>query len=299
VNLAFVGLGTMGGVMAARLLGAGHRVTGYDVRADALDALAQRGGAAAESPADAATNAEIVLTSLPSSESARTAILDSERGVIAGLGHGGMLIEMSTISMSLIQEVHETFADRGFQVLDAPVTQSTGMVSTGRMTVMVGGEAEVLERVRPVLEVLGSNIIHLGGPGAGMASKLATQYAGLCNLLAAGEAIRIATGYGADINRFRELGPNSLASSRMFDIAANWIQHAGDVETIGFVSIFEKDIRLGAQAAAEAGVRHDLGQATAELFADALERGWAQENYLTVLDLLSEGSEATVTQDGV
>lgn len=289
MNLGFIGLGVMGLPMACRLVNAGHQVSVYDVRADAVSAAAAAGGLASGSPREVAAAADIVLTSLPTVSAVRSVVLDEADGVLAGLRPGALLIELSTISMPLVKEIHAALSAKGGQVLDAPVTQSTGRVAEGKLTIMVGGEADVLERARPILDVLGTHILHMGPAGAGAASKLATQYAGVCNLVTAAEAMLLACGHGVDPDRYVELAPGSIGQSRMFDLAASWLTREGDgppAGIAGFLGIFEKDIRLGVEAAVEAGNRHDIGQVTADLFAEGIARGWAEHHYLTVLELL-------------
>jgi 3-hydroxyisobutyrate dehydrogenase-like beta-hydroxyacid dehydrogenase len=298
MNLGFVGLGVMGLPMACRLVEAGHQVSVYDVRADAVGAAASAGGVAAGSPREVAAAADIVLTSLPTVPAVRSVVLDEADGVLAGLRPGALLIELSTISMPLVMEIHEGLAAKGAHVLDAPVTQSTGRVAEGKLTIMVGGEADLLDRARPILEVLGTRILHMGPAGAGAASKLATQYAGVCNLVTAAEAMLLACDYGVDPERYVELAPGSIGQSRMFEVAASWLTREGDgppAGIAGFLEIFEKDIRLGVEAAAQTGNRHDMGQACANLFAEGMARGWGDQHYLTVLDLLQVQAEPVVS----
>jgi 3-hydroxyisobutyrate dehydrogenase-like beta-hydroxyacid dehydrogenase len=299
MRVGFVGLGAMGLPMARRLLDAGHEVTVFDVRAAAVEEVVATGALAADSGRTVAENVEVVFTSLPSVESVREAILDENTGVIAGLAPGGLLIEMSTISVGIVREIHGAFAERDLSVLDAPVTQATGMAADGALTIMVGGDLDVLERARPLLEVLGTNIVHMGPAGAGTASKLATQYAGVCNLVSATEAILLATGNGVDLQRLMELAPNSIANSRVFAVAATWIgqeDRDAPVGPQGYVEIFEKDIRLGVEAAADAGNRHDVGRVCAALFAEGIRRGWAEKSYLQILQLLEQPEELASAQ---
>jgi 3-hydroxyisobutyrate dehydrogenase-like beta-hydroxyacid dehydrogenase len=294
VNLGFVGLGVMGLPMASRLIRAGHQVTVYDVRGEAVEEAAAAGGLPAGSPREVAAAADIVLTSLPTVSAVESVVLDETDGVIAGLRPGALLIELSTISMPLVREIHAALAANGAQVLDAPVTQSTGRVADGHLTIMVGGEADVLDRARPILEVLGTHIRHMGPAGAGAASKLATQYAGVCNLVTAAEAMLLARDHGVDPESYIQLAPGSIGESRMFDLAASWLTREGEgppAGITGFLGIFEKDIRLGVEAAVEAGSRHDLGQACADLFAEGVARGGADDHYLSVLDLLQTPAE--------
>ena len=153
MRLGFVGTGTMGGPMAGRLIDAGHQLTVYDVRPDAMSALCARGARPAENPAAVARSSEVVFSSLPGPAEVEQVALDPESGVLAGLQQGGAYIDMTTNAPAVARRVAAACRARGLEMLDAPVS---GRPPT--MTVMVGGDDAVFAKYRPLLAAMAGNI---------------------------------------------------------------------------------------------------------------------------------------------
>ena len=180
-QIGFIGLGTMGRPMARNLLKAGHRLTVYDVVPDAVAALAGEGARAAATARQAAEGAEVVVSMLPASQHVVAALLGAD-GAVEGLGAGATLIDMSTLDPGTTRRVAEAVAARGARMLDAPVSGSSAGAESGTLTIMIGGDAAVVEEQRDVLGAMGSNLIHCGPVGMGETVKL-------CNNLVAGAAV--------------------------------------------------------------------------------------------------------------
>jgi 3-hydroxyisobutyrate dehydrogenase-like beta-hydroxyacid dehydrogenase len=177
MRIGFIGTGTMGRPIAEHLIGAGHRLTVYDVRPEAMGPLLGQGAAFADSPMEAAYAAEAVFTSLPGPAEVEAAALDSERGLFAGLRRGGTYIDLTTNAPATIRHIAEAAAKRDIRFLDAPVS--------GRppdMTVMVGGSESDFAQSRPLFEAIAANVFRVGPSGAGCAAKLVTQYLGYTGL---------------------------------------------------------------------------------------------------------------------
>jgi 3-hydroxyisobutyrate dehydrogenase len=172
-DIAFIGLGHMGLPMALNLARAGHPVTAFDLDAHALAKAKQQGLRVAACAAAAAEGAGTVISMLPASRHVESLFL-GEAGLLRELAEGTLAIDCSTIAPAAARKVAEAAAARGVQVLDAPVSGGTAGAVAGTLTFIVGGEAGVLERARPVLQAMGRNIFHMGAHGAGWPSCATT-----------------------------------------------------------------------------------------------------------------------------
>ena len=193
-RIAFIGVGNMGLPMVRNLLAAGHEVRAYDVSTDALAEAVQAGAGEATSLADAVTGVETVITMVPEGRHVRAVYL-GDGGNDGILGHApreALLADCSTIDIATAREVAATAAESGYEMIDAPVSGGVTGAAAGTLTFMVGGTAAGFERARPVLSAMGRNVVHLGGPGHGQATKI-------CNNMMAGIAITAASPGSAGI----------------------------------------------------------------------------------------------------
>ena len=217
-TIGFIGLGNMGGPMAANLVKAGHTVTGFDLNPAALDALAKAGGKVAKSAAEAVTGASVVITMLPAGEHVREVYLHQGGLIDVAKDAKPLLIDCSTIDVDSARTVTAAAEAAGLAMLDAPVSGGTVGAQNGTLTFMVGGTEEAFARGKPVLEAMGKNIFHAGGPGAGQAVKicnnmmLAINMVGVCRRLPAGRRNLAWTGTSC-IRSARTATANSWALS--------------------------------------------------------------------------------------
>ncbi|WP_051791955.1 NAD(P)-dependent oxidoreductase [Amycolatopsis jejuensis] len=283
--LGFVGLGDMGLPMVHRLVRAGHDVAVHDVRAEAVADAVQAGATAAGSARNAAAGSEIVFTCLPTERAVRAVVLDPETGLAAGMAPGSILVETSTVPVEFAREIADGLGRRGVAVLDAPFLPAS--IEDGAVTFLVGGAEATLERAREALSGIGDRIVHLGPHGAGAAAKMAIQYAGICNLVAAAEAAFLARALGVDLERLVDLVSGTTADSAVFGVAADGVRRgARDVPEGGKLGILAKDIDMCVQAAREAGTSHGMADASDAVFSEALRRGWADRSFHAVFALL-------------
>src|SRR3954471_22536146 len=200
-GIAFVGCGRMGGPMARRLLDAGHAVRAYDVVERALEAVVAAGAQGATSPEDAARGAEGVVTMLPDPLIVGRAA-NGPDGVLAGLGDGALWLEMSSSRPATTKALADAAAERGAALLDAPVSGGVAGAEGGSLTIMLGGPAALVARARPLLEVLGDSLVHVGdNPGDGDAAKTINNMLSATNLAAAAEALAMGLRAGLDPER--------------------------------------------------------------------------------------------------
>jgi 3-hydroxyisobutyrate dehydrogenase len=164
-NIAFIGVGNMGGPMARNLLKAGHKVTAFDLSDAVLDPVLKAGATKGATANEAVKEADIVITMLPAGQHVRSVYLDN--GVLGAAKKGALLIDSSTIDVDSARAVHAAAEKAGFLFLDAPVSGGTGGAEAGTLTFMCGGSGAAFEKARPILEKMGKKIAHAGGPGAG------------------------------------------------------------------------------------------------------------------------------------
>jgi len=280
MRIGFVGTGTMGTPIAGCLIAAGHRLTVYDIRAEAMGALMGQGAAAADSPSEAAYGAETVFTSLPGPNDMEATALDPDRGILAGLRPGGTYIDLTTNAPGTIRLVAEAARKRNVAFLDAPVS--------GRppnMTVMVGGREADFGHSRPLFEAIAANVFHVGPSGAGCVAKLVTQYLGYTNFIAALEGLLIAAKAGIDLGVLARIVPVSAGQSRTFDNIPRSVL-TGAFTSGGTLDIVAKDIELAVSLAREVGAPASLGALASDVYKRAQARGWGQEGFPVVARIL-------------
>ncbi|GAB3366005.1 MULTISPECIES: 3-hydroxyisobutyrate dehydrogenase [Giesbergeria] len=200
MNIAFIGLGNMGGPMALNLHKAGHTVKAFDLSTAACDKLAAEGITIAADTAAAVQGAEVVISMLPASAHVEGLFLGTgtQAGILPLLPAGALVIDCSTIAAASARKVAEAAQAQGVQFIDAPVSGGTGGAIAGTLTFMVGGEAAVLERARPLLEKMGANIFHAGAVGAGQTAKICNNMLLGILMIGTSEAIALGVANGLD-----------------------------------------------------------------------------------------------------
>ncbi|MGH3588529.1 MAG: NAD(P)-dependent oxidoreductase, partial [Pseudonocardia sp.] len=211
-SIGFVGLGIMGLPMAANLAAAGFEVTGYNRSKAKADLLAERGGHAAGSVAEAVRGADVVVTMLPDSPDVREVLL-GEDGVFAHARPGALVIDASTIRPDVARELAAAGAERGFRVVDAPVSGGEQGAIEGTLSIMVGGAVEDVAAARPVLDAVGATIVHVGPAGAGQTVKAANQLIVAGNIELVAEALVFLEAHGVDTEAATEVLGGGLAGS--------------------------------------------------------------------------------------
>jgi 3-hydroxyisobutyrate dehydrogenase len=256
-TVGFIGLGNMGGPMAANLVKAGHTVTGFDLNPAALDALAKAGGKVAASATDAVAGASVVITMLPAGEHVREVYLHQGGLIDATKDAGPLLIDCSTIDVESARTVTATAETAGLAMLDAPVSGGTAGAQNGTLTFMVGGTDEAFTRGKSVLEAMGKNIFHAGGPGAGQAVKICNNMMLAINMVGVSEGFLLAQKLGLDWDKLHQICATATANSWAL---SNYCPAPGPVPAApsnrdyapGFAAaLMVKDVKLS-QAAAEA-----------------------------------------------
>jgi len=264
-RIAFIGLGIMGRPMALNLRRAGYDLAVYARRPESMEPLAAAGAMTWHSPAQAAAQAEVIFTMVADTPDVEQVIL-GPGGVLEGAAPGAVVVDMSTISAAATRVIAGRLEGRGVAMLDAPVSGGESGAIAGTLSIMVGGAAQVFDRVRPLLEVLGRNIVHVGTNGAGQVCKSCNQIVVGATIAGVAEAILLARAAGVDPARVREALLGGFAASRILEVHGQRMIDGNFAP--GFKArLHQKDMRIVGEAAAELG----LGLPTAASIAQYLD----------------------------
>jgi 3-hydroxyisobutyrate dehydrogenase len=251
-RIGFIGLGIMGQGMARNLLRAGFDLTIWNRTAAKMQPLLEAGARAAASPAELASRCTVVITCVSDTPDVEEVVL-GENGAIHGLQAGSLLIDMSTISPQVTQEISRRLGERGAHMLDAPVSGGSEGAAKGTLSIMVGGAEEQVARAMPLFAAMGQHITHVGGHGAGQTVKLVNQILVVVNMLGVGEALLFAQAGNLDLQKTLDAVSQGAAGSWMLSnrgpqvIARDWRP--------GFmVDLQQKDLRLVLEAGDALGV---------------------------------------------
>jgi 2-hydroxy-3-oxopropionate reductase len=283
-KIGFIGLGIMGAPMAANLVRAGYEVTGYNRSAEPVERLVRAGGKPAGSVAEATAGADAVITMLPDSPQVEEVVLGAD-GVLSRAEEGLLLIDMSTIAPETSLAVADAARTKGVRVLDAPVSGGEQGAIDAALSIMVGGDPEVFEAARPVLETLGKTIVHVGAHGAGQTVKAANQLlvAGTISLVS--EAIVLLEAAGVDGQRGLEVLAGGLAGNRILDRKAATML-AREFEPGFRIDLHHKDMGIALASARSAGVSLPVTGVVSQLVASARAMGYGSLDHSALLHVV-------------
>ena len=282
-TVAFIGLGIMGGPMAANLVKAGFDVVGYNRSPEKVKELVEKGGRGAEDVASAVREADVVITMVPDSPDVEA--VSGE--VFAGAREGTLYIDMSTIRPDVAVRVAEAGREAGVRVLDAPVSGGEAGAVEGSLSIMVGGSAEDFADARPVLDAVGKTVVHVGPAGSGQTVKAANQLIVAGNIQLLAEAVVFLDAYGVDMRSALEVLGGGLAGSTVLARKGDNML-AGEFKPGFRLALHHKDMGIVTSAAREAGVTIPLGAVVAQLVAAMVARGDGGLDHSGLLKLTQE-----------
>jgi 2-hydroxy-3-oxopropionate reductase len=280
-TIAFIGLGIMGSPMACHLARAGHTVIGYNRSPEKTAALVEAGGTRAESIEQAVKGADVVATMVPDSPDVQSVLL-AENGVFAHAQPGTLLIDFSTIRPDVTAELGALGAERRLHVIDAPVSGGEPGAKNATLSIMVGGSDEDFARAKPILEVVGKTIVHVGPNGAGQTVKAANQLIVAGNIELLAEALTFVAAYGVDMPAAVKVLGGGLAGSAVLDQKAPKML-ARDFDPGFRIELHHKDLGIVTAAAREAGVIVPVGAVVAQLMASAVANGEGELDHSAML----------------
>jgi 3-hydroxyisobutyrate dehydrogenase-like beta-hydroxyacid dehydrogenase len=279
-TVGFVGLGVMGGNIALRLLAAGHTVQGYNRTVAKTAPLAERGMTVAATPRAAACGASVVL-SMVSDGAALAAVCGGEDGILAGLGPSSIYLDLSTVGPAASEAARRATDERGARFLTAPVSGSVATIRSGRLSFMVGGDAEVLDEVRPLLLEIGSTVTHVGTVEQAAAMKLAVNLSVAMQTIAFSEGVLLAERYGIDPAAAVDVLLNSVIASPMLSYRGPFLLDP-PAEPWFTVALARKDMRIIQEMADEVSLPLWTAAATASVLAAAQSLGYGDQELGTV-----------------
>jgi len=282
--VAFLGLGVMGGGMAARLVDAGKTVAVWNRRPERADALAAKGARAAATPREAAADADVVVSMVADDAASRTVWL-GDNGTLSGARSGTILVESSTVSPAWIAELSAAAAASGCELLDAPVTGSRTHAAQGQVLFLVGGDRAAFERARPVLLAMGRGAIYLGPSGSGARMKLVNNF--LCGVQAAAlaEAIAMIEKSGLDVEQaLTILMEGAPGSPLVKSLSPRMQQRQYDLHFA--LALMRKDLSYAMAEAARVGVTLGTAAAASDEYARAVAQGLGDLDFSAVVEPL-------------
>jgi 2-hydroxy-3-oxopropionate reductase len=270
-TIAFIGLGIMGSPMAIHLAEAGHQVTGFNRSPSKAAALVKAGGIAADSIAKAVADADVVAVMVPDSADVQD-VLTGEGGVFENARPGALIIDFSSIRPDVTTELAALAAKSGFRLIDAPVSGGEAGAVNATLSIMVGGADQDVAAAKPIFDIVGKTIVHVGPNGSGQTVKAANQLIVAGNIQLLAEAIVFLEAYGVDTAAAVEVLGGGLAGSAVLNQKAQkMLDRSFDP---GFrIDLHHKDLGIVTSAAREAGVVIPLGAAVAQLMASARANG--------------------------
>lgn len=270
-TIGFIGLGNMGGPMAANLAKAGHAVKAFDLSKDAVERAVAAGCTAAASVTEAASGVEVVVTMLPAGQHVK-GVYTGPDGVLAVAGKGTLMIDCSTIDVDSARAVSKACEDAGMVMVDAPVSGGVAGAENAALTFMVGGSDEAFAKAEPFLQAMGKTIVHAGGPGNGQAAKICNNMLLGITMIGTCEAFMLAKRLGLDAQKLFDI--SSKASGQSWSMTS-YCPVPGPVPTSpanrdykpGFAAdMMLKDLKLAQEAAARAGASTPLGAMAESLY---------------------------------
>ncbi|HEY3208920.1 MAG TPA: NAD(P)-dependent oxidoreductase [Actinomycetota bacterium] len=290
-ELGFVGLGLMGGRIAKRLMEAGHSVVGFNRTRSRAEWLADLGMALAETPRAVAEAAEVTFSMVTGTD-ALLAVADGDDGILAGLSPGKVYVDMSTASPAASRDLAERVAGQGATMLDAPVSGSVSTLEEGRLSIMVGGDEVVLERIRPILLDIGSKVIHVGANGQAVLMKVATNLSLAVQMLAFSEGVLLAEKAGIKRETAVEVLLSSVVASPMVKYRGPFVLEMPE-EAWFDVDMMQKDLLLALEAGRELDVPLPTTAVTNEWLTAARAMGLEKQDFAVLFEVLARMSGIT------
>ncbi len=290
-SIGFIGLGNMGGPMAANLVKAGHTVTGFDLVPAALEAAKAAGVTVVDTAADAAANADVIVTMLPNGR----LVLGVWQEIAAHVKPGALIVDSSTIDVDSARKAHALFADRGIHTLDAPVSGGTVGAQAATLTFMAGGSAEAFARGEPILAAMGKRAVHCGDAGSGQAAKICNNMILGISSIAVAEAFVLGERLGLSHEALFNVA--STSSGQCWALTTN-CPVPGPVPTSpanrdykpGFAAaLMLKDMKLSQDAALATGATTPLGAHATQLFDLFDKLGHGNEDFSAIIRFLRGG----------
>lgn len=289
MNIAFIGLGTMGGAMSANLIKGGFSVYGFDISSTALDRLKQAGGIPCSNMAEAAEKADIVFTMLPNSPHVEQAV----HTIADSMASETLFVDCSTILPDATLRVGEFLASKGMRAMDAPVGRTGREARLGKLLFMVGGDERDLEYVRPCLECMGDTILHCGPLGSGIATKIINNYMSITLNVLTAEALTLGESLGLDRERLLDVLRGTPAGRGHINTTYPNKVFKDDISAAFMLDLANKDLGLAIEVANMKNVPLFTGGAARQAYSLARAKGYGDKDWTAMLHVIQELSRTS------
>jgi 3-hydroxyisobutyrate dehydrogenase-like beta-hydroxyacid dehydrogenase len=285
-NLGFIGLGAMGGSVAARLLDSAHHVTGYNRTRAKAQWLVDRGMKWANSPRDVATAADVIFTMVTNAE-ALTSVAEGDSGLLAGLSSGKYCVDMSTVGPDISRRLASNVRERGADMIDAPVSGSVLTVQQGKLSIMVGGRQETFERLKPILQDIGPKVTYVGANGLALALKIALNLQLAVQMLAFTEGVLLAEKSGISRDTAVDVMLHSAVASPMLQYRGPFVLKQPEQAWFD-VNMMQKDVLLAMELARKHNVPVPTTAVSNEFLTAARGMGWEKSDFAIIFEVLAQ-----------
>jgi 2-hydroxy-3-oxopropionate reductase len=288
-KVSFIGLGIMGKPMAKNLMDAGYELTVHNRSREPVDELAEDGATAASSPKEVAENSDVMVTMLPDSPQVEE-VVAGEDGVLEGVREGALLVDMSTISPVVTEELAGAVKKKGASMLDAPVSGGDVGAIEGTLSIMVGGSEEDFERAKPLFDVMGKTVTHVGPTGTGQVTKAANQVVVALTIEAVSEALVLGSKGGVSPAKILDVLSGGLAGNKVMEVKREkFLSHEFDP---GFRSeLHHKDLGIALAAGREYGVALPVTAIVDQMLLSMKRKGWGGEDHSALLRVIEDLSQ--------
>jgi 3-hydroxyisobutyrate dehydrogenase len=297
MEVGFIGLGTMGAGMAANLRKGGHTLVVHDVRRASAEPFLAEGARWAETPRKVAEAVEVVFSSLPGPPEVEAVALGAD-GLLAGMRKGGAFFDLSTNSPTVVRRIHAAFGERGVHMLDAPVSGGPRGARSGKLAIWVGGERQVFDRHKPILDAMADQARYIGPIGAGSVAKLVHNCAGYAIQTVLAEVFTLGVKGGVEpLALFEAVRQGVLGRRRTFDGLVDQFL-PGSYEPAAFaLRLAHKDVGLATALGRELKVPMRLSNLALEELTEAMNRGWSERDSRVAMLLQQERAGVPIKVD--
>jgi len=288
-KVGFIGLGIMGKPMARNLMEAGYELTVHNRSPEKAEELGEEGANVAATPREVAEKSDVIITMLPDSPQVRE-VVAGEDGVLEGVKEGSLVVDMSTISPVVTEELAEAVKEKGASMLDAPVSGGDVGAIEGTLSIMVGGDEGDFERARPLFEAMGKTVTHVGPVGAGQVTKAANQIVVALTIEAVSEALVLGSRGGVAPEKILDVLGGGLAGNKVMEVKREkFLSHKFDP---GFRSeLHHKDLGIALAAGREYGVVLPVTAIVDQMLLSMRRKGWGGEDHSALLRIIEDLSQ--------
>ncbi|SEP64767.1 sulfolactaldehyde 3-reductase [Basfia succiniciproducens] len=283
-NIAFIGLGQMGAPMATNLLTKGHRLKVYDINSSAVDKLVEKGASAAKNPADAAKDADFVITMLPNGKLVENVLFDADTGVVNSIGTNALIIDMSTIHPFESDQIRTRLQSLNIEFMDAPVGRTSDNAIAATLLILAGGTSQQVEKARDILLCMGSEIVNTGGPGKGIRVKLINNFMSISLNALSAEAATLCEALELPFDVAMQVMQGTPASKGHF--TTTWPNKVlkGDLSPAFMIDLAHKDLGIALDVANQLHVPLSMGSASREIYSQARAMGRGKQDWTAILE---------------